>query len=705
MNDAAASLIGATVLLLCGAAIIIKGRRPPPTAQPGTAAPISSRPAELRPAGQQKILAANELLDVTGTQGLVEVIRNRLALTDQNWLSDGATVLERYCEFVQLLPASESHHHAQPGGLLIHTLEVTSYALTIRQGYKLPAGASPEDQVKKQAIWSYELMLAALLHDIGKPVSDVLVQLYGSDPKVPLGHWQALSGSMLQTAGTHYEVDFPDSSKRDYKAHQRLGVVLLHAIVPTATMRWLSTDPQLLPALIAFLDGQQDVPGAKDFKDIIQKADSLSVSDNLLNGPRTRYSKARQTPLIERLMWGLRTLLAEGQLSLNRPGATLFFDPDGLHFWAVSATLAEKVRAVLDEREIRQSGAAAIPKDNTRLFDTWHEYGALVAPTKEHGKGSVWWVRIDLPEWTQVLTVLKFRISDTYSGQSVPQALPGTITPVAPNHSSAKGTAGAAAGSEDTPAGGISSGVTASEEDTQVLDQSHTLPADQASSPALSAVEAGDAIIEQMLAGYDNASASSSPAAAAQNHKADEDFLDSNDSAGAVILQVKPPVQALTIPKSPPTPKNRAYGAQSRPDADAFFAWIQQGLGTGDISYNESDSVVHFTAEGMAIVSPRAFKIYLESHPYKSDLGQSKNALNAIQKDVQRGGYIQRNTKLKTSFHIYLVKAPDGTLSGGRLTTYIVPNPQAYIRPVPSPNPALVLDTQSENSDDNKVSD
>ena len=159
------------------------------------------------------------------------------------------------------------------------------------------------------------------------------------------------------------------------------------------------------------------------------------------------------------------------------------------------------------------------------------------------------------------------------------------------------------------------------------------------------------------------------------------------------------PVQALNptalVPTaSLPKPKNKAPGAKVRPNAERFMAWVQAGLGTGDLSYNESDSPVHFTAEGMALVTPRIFKLYLQQHAYESEPEQPtpKSPLNALQNDLQRGGYIRRNNK--TNFYTYGVKQSSAQASLPRLTTYIIPNPQAYIRPVPSPNPLLELVAQ-----------
>jgi hypothetical protein len=194
--------------------------------------------------------------------------------------------------------------------------------------------------------------------------------------------------------------------------------------------------------------------------------------------------------------------------------------------------------------------------------------------------------------------------------------------------------------------------------------------------------------MNQMLAGYDDAGPAPVRMPAHGSAAPADDFLDETDTAASIKPVVKPPVQALTIPTTPPKPKHRAPGAKPRPDADAFFSWVQQGLGTGDLSYNDAESAIHFTAEGMALVSPKIFKLYLEEHSYQSELTPGQKPLNALQNDLQRGGYTSKNGT--GNFFTYQVRQSDGTL-GAKLTTYIVPNPQAYIRPVPSPNPLLVL--------------
>lgn len=679
-----------------------------------------------RPKNQLQILSADDLFARTGTQGLVETIRTRMGLSPDNYKNDVLPVLRNYAEYVQLIPASESHHHAQPGGLLIHTFEVVANALALRQGYKLPTGAAPEEQIQRAPVWSFGIMIAALLHDVGKPVADVLIDFYGENTLQSCGSWNGLVGPMQAQAvainAGYYTVKFPVT--KDYEAHQRLPVTLLHALIPPSAMQWLGSDKRLLQELLAYLDNNDKIETV--IKEIIVKADSLSVADNLKNGVRIRFASAKNPPLIERLMLGLRTLLSESHLAINRPGAPVFIDPDGEHVWIVAGTAADQVRKLLESREERVKGAAGIPTDNTRMFDTWAEYGSLVQPPKEFGKGSVWWVRFQIGEWSHVLTVLKFRMDTLFlPGTQRPAVLEGVVTPVEPSstrsESKSEPKPQAADGVNDVPVdaypteydptdtgmpviNGVPPPVEAVAGDASGLDyllvsydsQGTPLPTPQPMEQPVTTEKATPAISKpaKSMASYFKPEMSQ-PAIPVPAARSEPEFLDEPDSVASIkntgsTLTVPKTVQAFTTPKSPPRALFKAPGATTRENAEKFMKWLQQSLGDGTLTYNESDAVVHFVANAMVIITPKIFKIYLESNEFIGSIGTSPDTLRALQKEVQKGGYIERNSKNKSNFFKFKVKQSDDSLSSFDLNTYLIPNPQAYLRPVPSPNLLLV---------------
>ncbi|MDH8576072.1 TraI domain-containing protein, partial [Klebsiella pneumoniae] len=61
--------------------------------------------------------------------------------------------MNRFAALVQLLPASQSHHHSIPGGLLDHSLEVACNTIRLRQGYLLPPESGAEEQTRQASAW------------------------------------------------------------------------------------------------------------------------------------------------------------------------------------------------------------------------------------------------------------------------------------------------------------------------------------------------------------------------------------------------------------------------------------------------------------------------------------------------------------------------------------------------------------------------
>ena len=320
------------------------------------AAPTNSDRADTPwPEPTLSVLSYSELVQSTGTAGALARAQADSGLNTATWAEWIDPVLRSVAELVQLLPASEAHHHAQPGGLWIHTCETLNFAIRYRDAFVLPPAHEADDVAKLKHIWTAGVIVGALLHDVGKTETDFRIRLYG--PDCDGASWSAMAGTMQAAGATHYAVDFPREQERDYRAHQRLGGILLQRLVPPKALRRISTDRMLLKSLLQYLlnEATADNPIAK----IVSHAEVESVRANLMNGPRTRFASARAVPLIERLMDALRRMLAEGgKLPLNRPGAAGYvFNGE---IWFAAARLANAVRDNLVEHE----SAAGIPGED-----------------------------------------------------------------------------------------------------------------------------------------------------------------------------------------------------------------------------------------------------------------------------------------------------------------------------------------------------
>ncbi len=323
-------------------------------------------------------------------------------------------VLERYARFVQELPASEAHHHAGRGGMLIHGLEVAAGALSLRQGHLLPHGAEPEAQSHAQHVWTYAVFTAALLHDIGKPVVDQRVVTY-DDHGRPAGRWDPLNGPI--TDAGWYQVAFVRN--RRYGFHERVAPLLASRILPPAGLAWLGRDPDALSTWLAALNGDHD--GAGLVGEIIRQADGESVARNLgAGGARERLS-ATTIPLHEKLLTALRHLIHHGVLPLNRDGAAGWRVDNDL--WLVSKRVVDALR-----EHLHAEGHEGIPTRNDRLFDVLQEHG-LVHRTSA-GK-AVWRCRVAGDGWSHDLTLLRMRPTLVWPDPDrMPEAFAGRVTPL-----------------------------------------------------------------------------------------------------------------------------------------------------------------------------------------------------------------------------------------------------------------------------------
>jgi len=626
------------------------------------------------PPNHLQIMRYDALLESTGTAGLVREIQEKFGFADQNFRRDVVPVLQRFAEFVQLLPASESHHHAQPGGLLIHLLEVARNALHFRDALKLPQGASPEEQSRLGPRWTYGVFLAALLHDIGKPIADVRVTLYDNDPHRGRD-WNGLAGSMLDATGVSYTVDFPET--RDYGLHQKLPVILLRSMAPVSSLQWLAEDPKLFQLMMAYLSGDSKV---NILGEIVGKADRESVAENLFHGPRTRFASARAVPVIERLMTALRRMLDEGgHLPLNRPGAAGYIHDECA--WFVAGTVADRVRAYLNKSEVRRDGAAGLPEDNSKLFDVWQDYGAAVQNARG---GSMWKIAVQIGEWRETFTVLCFPLSKLYRDRSAwPGNCAGTVSVVADAVLDASNAVPVAQPSA------IRMANTASADDGG-FEQFHRHPASDDTGQARPVSLESELLQRESLKDAD--------AQTDASNEAPSEYLDDEDSA-AVAMRLpasRLPLSTVRAPMAAAAKKPFAGGQDGKRQPSAaverLMSWVQSGLADGSVIYNDSSAMVHFVDEGMLLLTPKIIQEFVKLFGPEGDGDTSgasdDKAWTKLQREFQKSGYPARNPEVRGSY--IFAYATTNTQSTRPVNCYLIPQPERIINPVPPGNPYFV---------------
>lgn len=203
------------------------------------------------PAGELPVLDADQLLARTGGRALVEVMRVKTGFPCALFDSGVLPLVNAYAEFCQLLPVLTPRGGVQPGGLLLHGLEAASAALDFRRGQILPRGAAPETIGAQHYRWTYAVLVAALLHDIERPVSalQVLARVPDREPFL----WRPMTGALRAHAAASYHWEQRGDSTADDMVNGKLELFLLDRLVPLVMIEWLSADANLIRELLSHL--------------------------------------------------------------------------------------------------------------------------------------------------------------------------------------------------------------------------------------------------------------------------------------------------------------------------------------------------------------------------------------------------------------------------------------------------------------------
>lgn len=522
-----------------------------------------------------RVLNAEQLLTLVQASKALKEIYRQSRQSQILWERDLLPAIYRYAEFVQLMPASEAHHHAHAGGLLSHTIEMVLASMTFRNAHLLPEGSAIEVIDHQRDHWTYVVFFAALLHDIAKPMTDLRIQ-WRCDGMADSIRWVAGSGSLAQITNgralPEYLVGFAPKSQRDYSAHSKLAQLLLPSIAPPTALSFLASQPEALDLLQNYLSGNdKESLVAK----IVKRADKLSTQRALLSGNRMRFASAKAVPLIDLLMQAISSMLRAGTaLPLNRTGATGWVFDGAV--WFVAKRLADLVRDWIRTHEPDE----AIPGEakNDRLFDTWQEYGVVAPAAQSHETGAgTRPAQPAIPSDQRASTLL---CESGAIAEQEPVVPPEPIISVVSNPDP-----------KPKPASKQTTPLRVSREMLNLVDMLDELPQ----------VMPRTAVTRPTGSG-------------------------SNEPQPVLLVQELPKIPgADTKPEAEPSEL-----------ALEFMQWVQQGLVQRTIKFNETGAVVHFVPEGMALVSPKIFKDFAAATD--SD-GQAHELGAKVQREVIKCGW------------------------------------------------------------------
>ena len=561
------------------------------------------------------VLTADQLYSRLSLHNRLRGIRRKVAIDPQRFEAMYGKPIARYCEVVQLLPASQAHHHAYPGGLIVHTLSVIEYAINERQKYTLPLASEPEVIEAQKNLWTYAVFVAALLHDIGKAVT-MAWYIDAAQDKIR----NPAAGTLLQQGCKHYTLKFRPTQY--YKLHERLGLLYLSQLLDSTSLDYLTRDLDIFAEVLGYVSADRASWGS--IGAIVSTADQMSVADDLRIASQTgrprQFAGAELENFGERLLKAFRLLIEERKLAANRPGAILYLSDDQRYVYAVAKTIAEKLR-----EKMQALGATDVPADNTRIFDELQQHGLIEATETGH---AIFNIHVSIPHanFEQDFTTLKIDSRKLFTVASLPAKMAGSV-----HESDKAATDSAATPSPATASTTVqalpASAAPAAEQNLQP--QVPTPSLQQETTPDLQqeAVAPILQILQQDVTGGHALAQDGLPPelqlAAAIDALPDDPFADPPGVAlpVPVVADGVTPVPAIAqaeanvpVPAGPPVSPAPPPDTDPQSIVDGFFAWLWQKIETKKIIVNRSGQpafvLEHDGTKCLAVVSPKTFADY-----------------------------------------------------------------------------------------------
>jgi len=561
------------------------------------------------------VLTADQLYSRLSLHNRLRGIRRKVAIDPQRFEAMYGKPIARYCEVVQLLPASQAHHHAYPGGLIVHTLSVIEYAINERQKYTLPLASEPEVIEAQKNLWTYAVFVAALLHDIGKAVT-MAWYIDAAQDKIR----NPAAGTLLQQGCKHYTLKFRPTQY--YKLHERLGLLYLSQLLDSTSLDYLTRDLDIFAEVLGYVSADRASWGS--IGAIVSTADQMSVADDLRIASQTgrprQFAGAELENFGERLLKAFRLLIEERKLAANRPGAILYLSDDQRYVYAVAKTIAEKLR-----EKMQALGATDVPADNTRIFDELQQHGLIEATATGH---AIFNIHVSIPHanFEQDFTTLKIDSRKLFTVASLPAKMAGSVREsdkAATDSAATPSPATASTTAQALPA----SAAPAAGENLQQPVATPSLQQEVTPDLAQEAVAPIMQILQQNVAGGHALAQDGLPPelqlAAAIDALPDDPFADPPGVALPVPVAADgvTPVPAITLVEANvPAPAAVSVSPAPPPDTDpqsiveGFFVWLWQKIEAKKIIVNRSGQPVfvleHDGMKCLAVVSPKTFADY-----------------------------------------------------------------------------------------------
>ncbi|MFZ3397539.1 TraI domain-containing protein [Vibrio harveyi] len=251
-------------------------------------------------------------------------------------------VIFNFADQVGQLPASESHHHNWPGGLLKHSLEVADMSFQFAKSQDIEAIGLNDIEAQRRGPWQYAAFVIGLLHDVGKSITDMNVHGIKTDGSTV--RWNpsltTLNQFLKEQECERYFVDmnpttrYVDGSGR-FKRHEGMASVMLERILTPEAIHFITSSPDagfgLWEQITSILSGKS---GHHYLESSLKQAEQLSVYRSFTKARSTFHLKDRRRSVAEVYIEQLHRMRKEQSFLkhvFNIGGSIFIRYPEGLN--------------------------------------------------------------------------------------------------------------------------------------------------------------------------------------------------------------------------------------------------------------------------------------------------------------------------------------------------------------------------------------
>ena len=328
---------------------------------------IASVPVLMQPAAEEELPRYPPFmkgLPVSHPDKLIETQRELIGQIRESGLASKEVFeeyylepLRRFASYAHLLPASEAHHHRGAGGLLRHAIEVALWSLQSGDRVLLPEGQTPRRRRELEPRWHLAVFLAALCHDVGKPITDLTVT-----SKDGASVWEPFAEDLYSWAiSNNIDRYFLHWRKNRGTNHTTISLWMTERIVSQKGLAWIKEgDSSLVQWMLETIAGQTSQENM--IHNLVVRSDQVSVQRDIESYGNVFASYDIGIPVERILLDIMRRLVSDGTWIINEPGSRLWH-MEG-HLYVVWPVGGEEIAAV-----INQDKMPGLPRTPNSILD------------------------------------------------------------------------------------------------------------------------------------------------------------------------------------------------------------------------------------------------------------------------------------------------------------------------------------------------